>query len=86
MQQPSLTQAFLSQSAGGVHSGYQMQVGINVVANGNFHEAFFQSANRWGTIQQNVGYVANTRFKMNAKMTSPSSGTCSNSWSATLYY
>jgi hypothetical protein len=86
MSQPSRTELYLTKAAGGTRSGYGMAIGMTVVATGRMHEAYFVSANRWGTIQSGNGYVANTRFTMNAKMMSPSSGACSNTWSGDLSY
>lgn len=86
MDVPSRTELFLSQAAGGTRSGYAMYIGVRIVANDQHHRAYFQSANRYGVLQQNNNYVQNTRFRMTAQMVYPSAGACSNSWAGTLYY
>lgn len=86
MQQPSRTDLYLAQSAGGSWSGYSMFIGTYIVATGAIHEAFFGGADSYGTLQASNNYVVNTRFRMSARMDEPSAGTCSNAWSGTLTY
>ncbi len=86
MQTPVRTELYLSQAAGGVHSGYDMRIGTYIVATGGYHEAWFEGADRYGALQAGNNYVSNTRFRLGAKMDQASSGACSNSWGGTLYY
>lgn len=66
--------------------GRARRAGPYIVATGAYHHDWFESADRYGTLQSGNGYVANTRFRMGAKMDQPSQGTCSNSWAGTLTY
>ncbi|KGM14587.1 hypothetical protein N869_05090 [Cellulomonas bogoriensis 69B4 = DSM 16987] len=86
MAEPSRTDLFLTKAAGGARSGYSMYIGVYIVANGNYHRAYFASANRYGTLQSGNNYVVNTRFRMTAQMAQASRGTCSNSWGGTLTF
>lgn len=86
MAEPSRTDLYMTQSAGGARSGYSMVNGVYIVANGRYHDAFVWGANSWATLQSGNGYVRNTRFRMTAQMATPSKGTCSNAWAGTLHY
>ncbi len=75
MQQPARSDLYLAQAAGGVHSGYSMDIGTYIVATGVVHRAYFLSAGWYGTHQSGNNDVVNTRFRMTAKMHQASSGT-----------
>lgn len=86
MQQPSRTELYLTQAAGGTRSGYGMEIGVFIVALAKTHRHPYVGAGWWGTLQSSNNYVKETRFRMTAKMIKSSRGTCSNTWKGNLHY
>jgi hypothetical protein len=61
-----------------------MMIGVHINKTGTNIDTGVSGSNRWATMNTS-GYLPTTAFVMRASMT-PSSGTCHNSWSGTLYY
>lgn len=78
-------ETYLSNAAGSARGGWQTSIGIRIVANGALHTGVHPFADTWAHIANAGIYYQGTRFTMRAKMEA-SSGTCDNTWAATLYH